>query len=66
MAEAEGSSPSSSIHRGRASVVGAHLFRNHLGYYMERAAAGQEILVTRRGRPVVRLGPAQKALPLVA
>jgi len=47
-------------------VVGAHLFRNHLGYYMERAAAGQEILVTRRGRPVVRLGPAQKALPLVA
>ncbi len=37
------------------SAVGAHLFRNHFGYYMQRAAAGEEILVTRRGRPTVRL-----------
>lgn len=37
--------------------VGAHEFRNHFGYYMERAAAGEEILVTRRGKPHARLGP---------
>jgi len=35
--------------------VGAHQFRNHFGWYMQRAAAGEEILVTRRGKPCVRL-----------
>jgi prevent-host-death family protein len=35
--------------------VGAHEFRNRFGWYMERAAAGEEIRVTRRGRPYVRL-----------
>jgi len=39
--------------------VGAHEFRNHFGYYMERAAAGAEILIRRRGKPYARLGPAQ-------
>ncbi len=38
--------------------VGAHKFRNHFGYYMERAAAGADILIRRRGRPYARLGPA--------
>ena len=38
--------------------VGAHQFRNHFGWYMERAVAGEEILVTRRGKPCVRLVPA--------
>jgi len=33
---------------------------------MERAAVGEEILVTRRGRPTVRLAPAQEVLPLAA
>lgn len=62
MAEVEGSSPSSSIDL-RASggfafeEVGAHEFRNHFGYYMERAAAGTEILVRRRGKPYVCVGP---------
>jgi prevent-host-death family protein len=37
--------------------VGAHQFRNHFGYWMERAAAGEEILITRRGRRYARLGP---------
>jgi prevent-host-death family protein len=61
MAEATGSSPVSSTPQGATTepvdgtVVGAHLFRNHFGYYMERAVAGDEILVTRRGRPAVRL-----------
>jgi prevent-host-death family protein len=37
--------------------VGAHEFRNHFGYWMQRAAAGDEILITRRGRRYARLGP---------
>jgi prevent-host-death family protein len=37
--------------------VGAHQFRNHFGFYLERAAGGTEILVNRRGRPHVRLCP---------
>lgn len=53
--KAEGSSPSSSIPQEAVAIVGAHEFRNHFGYYMERAAAGDEIRVTRRGRPYVRL-----------
>ena len=66
MAEAEGSSPSSST-PSEASIVevGAHEFRNHFGYYMERAAAGEEIRVSRHGRPFVRLTgvlPAQPTL----
>ncbi len=38
-------------------TIGSHLFRNRLGEWMERAAAGEEILVTYRGRPRVRLSP---------
>lgn len=56
--EAAGSSPASSITEtepSRAATVGAHQFRNHFGYYMERAAAGDEINVTRHGHPYVRL-----------
>ena len=62
--EAEGSSPSSSTSQQNISnipaseEVGAHKFRNHFGYYMERAAAGTDILIRRRGRPYTRLGPA--------
>jgi prevent-host-death family protein len=42
--------------------VGAHEFRNHFGYWMERAAAGDEILITRRGRRYARLGPSDPQL----
>jgi prevent-host-death family protein len=35
--------------------VGAHEFRNRFGYYLERAAAGDEIAVTRHGQPYARL-----------
>ena len=57
-----GSSPSSSILAENVSApvgveVGAHEFRNHFGYFMERAAAGVDILIRRRGRPYARLGP---------
>jgi prevent-host-death family protein len=46
--------------------VGAHQFRNHFGLYMERAAAGAEILIRRRGQPYARLGPPNLNSALVA
>lgn len=62
--KAEGSNPSSSTNQIPSNApsseeVGAHQFRNHFGYYMERAAAGTEILVSRRGKPYTRLCPAE-------
>jgi prevent-host-death family protein len=58
MEEARGSSPLSSTSR---TTVGAHEFRNRFGWYMERAAGGEVIDVTRRGRPTVSLQPAAAA-----
>ena len=60
--EARGSNPLSSTNQddlSKPSVeeVGAHEFRNHFGYYAERAAAGTEIRVSRRGKPYICLGP---------
>lgn len=61
-AEARGSNPLSSIPSESSEEVtdnvidvGAHQFRNHFGYYMEQAAAGAEVVVSRRGRPYVRM-----------
>jgi prevent-host-death family protein len=57
--EAVGSSPISSTGSDRSppivADIGAHEFRNRFGWYMERAAAGEEIRVSKRGRPYVRL-----------
>jgi prevent-host-death family protein len=66
--KATGSSPVSSISPTEQSTaqVGAHEFRNHFGWYMERAAAGEEILVTRRGRPYARLVPPHLQLAAAA
>jgi prevent-host-death family protein len=36
-------------------TVGSNPFRDRLGYWMERAAAGDDVVVTFRGRPRVRL-----------
>jgi prevent-host-death family protein len=61
MAEVVGSSPTGSTSDSPSAAaveVGAHEFRNRFGWYMERAAAGEEFLVTRRGKPYVRLVPA--------
>lgn len=60
--EVRGSSPLSStvdktVVAPALAEVGAHEFRNRFGLYMERAAAGAEILIRRRGRPYARLGP---------
>ena len=51
-----GSSPLSSTPSPPETLhVGCHEFRNHFGYYLERAADGHEVLVSRRGRPYTRL-----------
>jgi prevent-host-death family protein len=61
--EAVGSSPiSSTPSEPLASVIGAHEFRNRFGYHMELAAAGEEVLVTRHGKPAIRLVAAAPAL----
>jgi prevent-host-death family protein len=63
MAEVRGSSPLSSTPQADGEqVVGAHQFRNQFGYWMERAAAGEEILITRRGRRYARLSPSDPQL----
>ena len=59
--EARGSSPLSSISSddlpAAGTRVGAHEFRERFGWYLELAERGQEITVTRRGRPAARLVP---------
>jgi len=35
--------------------VGAHEFRERFGYWMDRAAAGAELIVTRHGKPIVQV-----------
>jgi hypothetical protein len=58
-AEVRGSNPLSSISEEQVANnvvnVGAHQFRNHFGHYMEQAAQGTEVLVSRHGQPYVRL-----------
>jgi prevent-host-death family protein len=64
---ARGSSPLSSTPSPPEILhVGANEFRNHFGYYLERAADGHEVLVSRRGRPYVRLSSVEPRLQLVA
>jgi prevent-host-death family protein len=38
-------------------TVGANPFRDKLGYWMDRVAAGEEVIITRRGRPRFRMLP---------
>ena len=58
--KATGSSPVSST----GTTIGAHEFRNLFGWYAQRAAAGERFLITRRGKPYVRLLPATDQLEL--
>jgi len=39
--------------------VGMHEAKTHLSRLVERALAGEEIVVTRRGEPAVRLTPVE-------
>jgi prevent-host-death family protein len=59
-----GSSPPSST--PSQIEVGSNQFRNHFGYYLERAAAVDEILIRRHGRPHARLVPVQPPLAAAA
>ena len=52
------SPPSSTPSPPTGHAVGAHEFRNRFGYWLERPAAGDEVVVTHRGEPRVRLVPA--------
>ncbi len=64
--EATGSSPVSSTPQPAPGpdIVGSHEFRCLFGWYAQRAAAGNAILVTRRSKPYVRLLPARDQLEL--
>jgi antitoxin (DNA-binding transcriptional repressor) of toxin-antitoxin stability system len=64
MAEVVGSSPTSSTAQVAEPItMGSEAFRVRLGEWMHRAAAGEEILVTYRGRSHIRLGPAAGGTP---
>jgi len=45
-------------------VVGSQMFHRQFGWYAQRAAAGQDVLVTKWGKPYVRLVPANDQLDL--
>jgi prevent-host-death family protein len=62
MEGARGSSPLSSTPSAPAETVGANKFRDHFGWYMERAAAGEVFQITRHGKPFVRITPAELRL----
>jgi prevent-host-death family protein len=47
--------------RGAPVTVGADAFRIRFGYWIDRVRAGQEVLVTRRGKSVIRLTPVAPA-----
>jgi hypothetical protein len=59
IAEVVGSSPTSSTSSESVDstpiIVGSNPFRDRLGYWMDRVPAGEEVLVTRHGKPRIRL-----------
>ena len=63
MAEVRGSSPLSSTSDPPATLA-AYDYRQKFGWYMERAAAGETFLITRRGKPYARLSPPHLQLDL--
>jgi PD-(D/E)XK endonuclease len=60
MQEVVGSSPTSST--SPETHLGAHEYRQKMGWYMERAAAGETFLITRRGKPYARISPPHEQL----
>ena len=63
MAEVRGSIPLSSTSDPPATLA-AYDYRQKFGWYMERAAAGETFLITRRGKPYARLSPPHLQLDL--
>ena len=43
--------------------VGSRKLKNRLGSYIARAEKGETVLITRRGKPVVKLVPVEKDVP---
>jgi prevent-host-death family protein len=63
-AKVRGSSPLSSTPQTSGPILlGANRFRDHLGYWMDRVAAGEEVILTRHGKPRIRLSPAAEEPP---
>jgi prevent-host-death family protein len=60
------STPEAVVAEPAIEEVGAHQFRNHFGYYLDRAAAGNEVLVHRRGHPCARFVPRRLGAECVA
>ncbi len=56
--EVVGSSPTSSTPSDTPVTIGANQFRDKLGYWMDRVAAGDEVMITRHRKPRIRLSPA--------
>ena len=44
-------------------IVSIHEARTHLSALIERAAAGEEIIIAKRGKPMAVLGPLPVASP---
>jgi hypothetical protein len=63
-----GSSPTSSTSSSPALIsdrsvdvpttIGSHSFREQLGWWMDRVAAGEQVIITRHGKPRLRSSPA--------
>jgi antitoxin (DNA-binding transcriptional repressor) of toxin-antitoxin stability system len=53
------------LHSSEAApmTVAADDFRDHLGYWFDEAAKGEHLLVTRRGKPLVRVSAATSPPP---
>lgn len=52
-----GSNPTSSTPGSEATIIASHPFREHFGYWLERVAEGEEVVVTHRGKPRILLKP---------
>jgi prevent-host-death family protein len=46
----------------RAAQFNIHEAKTHLSRLVERAEAGEEIIISKAGRPVARLGPIPRAV----
>jgi prevent-host-death family protein len=52
------------LHGTNSGEVGVRELHDRLSEYLQRVEAGEEVLVTRRGRPVARLSAAELRDPL--
>jgi prevent-host-death family protein len=52
------------LHAHGSDEVGVRELHDRLSEYLQRVEKGQEVLVTRRGRPVARLSAAESRDPL--